>query len=130
MLKSRVASWTGCAGPAKRWRRGPWGVSRGGAWFYGLVRLCGFGEQRGTRVNTSCDRVLLFPIRKHTWLLSDSEKKGNCHKVELLVDARRVAAAPEIQSLIPQKIMPLQREREYNPPLLRPYSLQDCDDLA
>jgi len=49
-----------------------------------LVRLCGFGGQRGTRVNTSRDRVLLFPIRKHALLLCGSEKKDDCHKVGLL----------------------------------------------
>ena len=68
-------------------------MSKGGASFYGVVRLCGFGElQRGTRVNTSRDRVLLFPIRKHALLLCGSEKKGDCRKVELSgwrIDSRR-----------------------------------------
>ena len=31
-------------GPARRRRRGSWGVSKGGAWFYGQVRLRGFGD--------------------------------------------------------------------------------------
>ena len=31
-------------GPARRRRRGSWGGSKGGAWFYGQVRLRGFGN--------------------------------------------------------------------------------------
>ena len=80
-IKSGVGAFD--ASPARRRRRGSQGGSKGGAWFYGQVRLCELGGQRGIRVNTSCDRVLRFPIRKHALLLYGSEKKGNCQQVEL-----------------------------------------------
>jgi hypothetical protein len=49
-------------------------------WSGQVVRVRG---QRGTRVNMSRDRVLLFLIRKHALLLCGSEEKGDCNKVKL-----------------------------------------------
>jgi hypothetical protein len=64
----------------------------------------------------SCDRVLLIPIRKHTWLLSGSEKERDSHEVEVSVDAptRRGCSANSV--ITPSKNYATAKEG-YNPPL-------------
>ena len=104
-------------GPKRRRRRGSRGGSKGGAWFYGQVRLCGFREQRGTGVNTSCDRVLPFPIRQHTLLLYGSEKKGDCGWiVGWAADASRLFR----ESSHKFHEESCHREQRYNPPIIGP----------
>jgi hypothetical protein len=54
----------------------------------------GAGGQRGTRVNTSHDRVLLLPIRKYTCYCPPQKRKVTATKSNCWLTPRRVAAVP------------------------------------